>query len=181
MFNSGDNDWVLAEITQWSEWDISRRKKIPEDNATHPQVLEDRVSYLFWQYLYARSMGHRDVLQRHCTEEFFQGYDLKKTFYSEPVIGSVDISSIAKIADGLSQANLVIKWSAGVDKNEPKNRTTRIQLVCDMTTYDNPGFGGASCPSCGAPFPDDYKNNCEFCGAGLPVHSQDWLIHQLEE
>ncbi len=181
VFNSGDHDWVLAEITQWSEWDISRRKKIAEDNAIHPQVLEDRVSYLFWQYLYARSVGRKDILQRHCTQEFLQRYDLKKTFYTEPVIGSVDLSSITKTADGLSQANLVIKWSAGIDKNEPQNRTTRIGLICDMTTYGNPGFGGAACPSCGAPLPDDYKNNCEFCGAGLPATSQDWLIHQMEE
>jgi uncharacterized tellurite resistance protein B-like protein len=112
LLRSGQYDWVLAEITQDSEWspaddddgDGSDLPGIAALRAADPafclQDLEDRTSVMFWRKAMADRIGKSDPLRKVATDDFTQRYTAElqsatdaqsraRTFSGECAVGAV--------------------------------------------------------------------------------------------
>ncbi|MES0488557.1 MAG: hypothetical protein ABUK01_01095 [Leptospirales bacterium] len=184
-FNSGEYDWVLNEITQATEWKepVSGKTGLTETLQKYgaDQVLEDRASYLFWEWLYAQSLGKKGLLDRHATANFIKAFSDKKIQYYEPAIGSVEVKSRKDIDARFVSSTFLFKWSAAQSKTtSSQNRTTMMKLILDKTTFPDSGFADEGCPNCGAPVWEESIKVCRFCLTKLPPISYDWLLHKIQ-
>lgn len=180
LFNSGEYDWVLTEITQLSEW--RRPAEQPQGFAYNVQVAEDRASYLFWQWLFARAKGNAAVVKRHAAHSFMQNFKPQPQFFSEPVVGAVDLEKMGKIQEGITGADVLIKYSVSEQKgHQPANRHLKMRMVIKQENDDKDGFAGGGCPTCSAPLPDDDSPTCDYCSSALPKKEGDWLIYKISE
>jgi len=187
IFNSGEYDWVLSEITQIEEWKSPwletyppLKSKVSTAVTMNKEIIEDRASYLFWQYIYANAKGKADVLNRDTTSNFLSNFSPSNKYYSEPVVGAADLIDFTETEENIL-ANIKITWSAAFDKHSvPQNYQTTIQLSLDKNIKNNYGFADHGCPACGGPTPDNDEVKCQFCGEELPTKTNDWLLNKVE-
>ncbi|HMV77375.1 MAG TPA: zinc-ribbon domain-containing transport protein, partial [Leptospiraceae bacterium] len=183
IYNSGEYDWVLSEITQEEEWKSEDRtlpgfaeiqKLIPE---TGIQLIEDRASHLFWKWIEARRKGNVLPVKRFCTESFAERRFLKPEYISDPVIGAAVLQS-CRMEDGKVFSRVFIQWSASFLKGtESVYQEVNLVLVRNISSEkDSFGFAELGCPSCGAPLPESDSVKCGYCRSDLPVQVNDWLL-----
>lgn len=183
IYNSGEYDWVLSEITQEEEWKAEDRtlpgfaeiqKFIPE---TGIQLIEDRASHLFWKWIEARRKGNVFPVKRFCTESFTERRFLKPEYISDPVIGAAVLQS-CRMEDGKVFSRVFIQWSASFEKgSESLYQEVNLVLLKNISSGSSQdGFAELGCPSCGAPLPESDSVKCGYCGSDLPVQVNDWLL-----
>jgi hypothetical protein len=187
IINSGDYDWVLAEITQKIEWSAQSHgsdilKEAREKNpSVNRQVIEDRASYLFWRWIEARSLGKKEVLKRDASENFLKQFSSKKEFIENPAVGSVDLVNISE-NNGKFFVSVKILWSAAFQKDaEPLHRRNLFTLSLPINVERKGGLSSNSCESCGAPLPESDALNCEYCGAEVPTQVNDWILEGISK
>lgn len=187
IINSGDYDWVLAEITQKIEWSSGSHgsdllSDVRKRNASvNRQVIEDRASYLFWRWIEARSKGKPNVLKRDASENFIKQISKSKEFISDAAVGSVDLVNIVEREEKYF-VNVKILWSASFQENaEPKHRRNLFLLSIPKQMQRKGGLSGNSCEACGAPLPESDSLNCEYCSAEIPSLVNDWLLESIEK
>jgi ribosomal protein S27E len=175
IYNSGEKDWVLSEITQLVVW-----KGAPLTSSTDysTQVLEDRASSLFWKYLKAKTLGNYLSIARESDSKYLS----KETFHPSeifiPVVGGVDLEKFEKVNDTLS-AQLQIKWSSASKKNgEITAKQSKLFMKRNSSASDT-GFSESSCSQCGAPFPELDSIVCEYCNTKIPNIVDDWIISEI--
>ncbi|MCX7999392.1 MAG: TIM44-like domain-containing protein, partial [Leptospiraceae bacterium] len=181
IINSGDYDWVLAEITQKVEWnessssqDVTRdaRAKNPSVNR---QVIEDRASYLFWRWIEARAKGSGKYLQRDASKEV-QASIQRKEFLADVAVGASDLKQIEE-KDGYFLATVKILWSASFSQGkEPTHQRSKFVLSLPVSLIRKGGLSSNSCESCGAPLPESDAIKCDYCNADIPPQVNDWIL-----
>lgn len=181
IFNSGESDWVLTEITQMVEWEpTSIEKGKMNTGEISKQILEDRASAVFWKYIQFQSLPQSLVLDRESTSNAIQllGEPGKEILFL-PVIGSCrlihwDLESSPKTMV------CEIRWSAASKKNMiPEHRRNRIKLSLSANRSASLGFSEMSCQNCGANFPELDATHCEFCNQEIPKKVDDWLLEEI--
>lgn len=188
IINSGDYDWVLAEITQKEEWkpgessnsiDLSTiREKNPSVNR---QVIEDRASYLFWRWIEARTKGSFQPLKRYSTDNFLKSFNAQKNYIVEAAVGAVDLKDCRISGENLL-ASISVLWSASFNEgSEPKNRKNILTLKLPLHSTTKNGLSENSCETCGAPLPESDSVKCEYCGADIPAVVNDWLLDNISK
>ena len=175
IYNSGETDWVLSEITQMVEW-----KGVSDFSTTEysSQVLEDRASSLFWKYLKAKTLGNQIFISREADSSFLQKESFSGSELYIPVVGAVDLKKLEKTNDTYL-AELLIKWSsASVKDGEITGKESKLFMVRKLTAKDT-GFSESSCSQCGAPYPELDSTICEYCSTVIPVIVDDWIISEI--
>lgn len=184
LYNSGEYDWVLSEITQEVEWNPKSKKIkgldsiIELSNTISKQSIEDRSSYLFWKWIDSRIKNSYISLRRDATAIFLSAPNSPERF-REVAVGSVELETLQTEGDRII-ADVLVKWSAGDSKkSEPYYRESTLTLVLDRSTLPIRAFAGHLCSNCGFPLPETDSIQCEACGTDIPEKVKDWLLESI--
>ena len=134
--NSGEYDWVLAEITQASEWDITPPSSaIPglsrlqeRDPGFSIQHLEDRVSVVFWRIRAAEffnDLGYASpVVQERALKDVVKTTDKpsqpsngddrgkKRLFFDKIAVGKVELIDVEEgSTEPFDRLRVAVRWS----------------------------------------------------------------------
>ncbi|MCB1146561.1 MAG: Tim44 domain-containing protein [Leptospiraceae bacterium] len=183
LFASGEYDWVLTEITQESEWSSANEQKKPQV-PSGTQKLEDRASYLFWNYLAARDGISSHALLRNSVPKFYQeiqGLPPEPVYI--PVVGKSDTTSSAFAKSGRLFAWVKIRYSAAdAPGKRPENHDAVLALGLDQEFHNGiaHGFADLGCQNCGGPLPQTDSSKCQYCGSDIPEKMPDWLLYEVK-
>jgi hypothetical protein len=188
IYNSGEFDWVLSEITQQEEWeagsadDIDGLDALEGSNVSiNREVIEDRASYLFWRWIYARVKGTPAPLARDASPEVIRSFAGDKETLYDTAVGSVDLISV-RSENNDAVADVKILWStATVKGEEPYHREHNFVLKMPVAQKNPYGLADHSCDSCGGPLPESDALKCIYCGNDLPSTVTDWILVNTEE
>jgi uncharacterized tellurite resistance protein B-like protein len=130
LLRSGEYDWVLAEITQASEWTPGRRHDLPgldslreRDPEFNLQHLEDRVSVMFWRKTMADRIADVRPFRKVATEAFADAYaanfrsQAERSFFGECAVGAVTTHGFYRddgggdSSRGRDHALVEVRWS----------------------------------------------------------------------
>jgi hypothetical protein len=186
IVNSGEHDWVLAEITQPEEWGATATGDVPgmeqlraRDPSVSRQELEDRASVAFWKWIEAQVTGNRAKLDRFCLangEPAIQQRDLKQV-----AVGSSEVRGVvAGSDDGFDYAHLEINWSASENGAEPFGQSLRIILARSSQATSKRGLSSLDCPNCGGALAESDAIKCTYCGEALSGGKHEWALQQAE-
>ena len=209
LINSGEYDWVLAEITQPAEWSQHNRRTVPgleqllaKDPAFNIQHIEDKASVIFYRFIAARFFADNNYLVKMASPEYLQTNTTmfkalpggKHEFYADAAIGSVEVVEITNATenDGMDQVRLKIKWAAHLIKaNIPSFMPPRydsnsiyttefiLSRLTSVTSSVKNILTSAHCPSCGAPESRNTNGACEYCQTPLNDGSSGWVLSSI--
>jgi predicted nucleic acid-binding Zn ribbon protein len=205
LLRSGQYDWVLAEITQESEWARGERTDMPSIQAMIArdpdfslQDLEDRASVVFWRRAASERTAGVAPLKKVADPAFCvaldaalkarqrSGYD----YFGECAVGSVDtLGMVSGDRDGQTwdRALVEVRWEGKLfiatdGKPRRTNRSTLSRMVLELSrrggvkTDAGKAVSSAHCPNCGAPESAASSSACEFCGQVLNDGSRTWVL-----
>ncbi len=201
IVNSGNYDWVLAEITQGMEFirnDVGVEglaKARQTDPGLNTEMLEDRASLCFWRWIEAQSTSGSTALSKIATVEFQArlGLELqqlasqqRRKVFLECAVGAVQTRAVQPV-EGLELAHVEIRWSARhaigpIGEKPPTLPTVPQRWVFTLsrkaaaTTHVETGMATNRCPQCNAPCSDSASTACEFCGNPLASGERDWVL-----
>jgi predicted lipid-binding transport protein (Tim44 family) len=206
MINSGEFDWVLAEITQLedyrrdgvsSEKSPSLKAKVAELAAVYGdfsvQLAEDKASNAYMQMMTARAMHDPALMRRFVTDELFRQlapqYEKNREIFNRLFLNRVTLIGAEKM-DGKNRLTFAITCSYqramftgnSVQLVDP-NIVQREEIMI-LTRDASAGAGKGSiyqhtCPFCGGPVKDTLDIRCSYCGSTLNSTANDWVVSAL--
>jgi uncharacterized tellurite resistance protein B-like protein len=201
--NSGEFDWVMAEITQDEEWVVGHAEAaapgVPElkqrDPAFSVQHIEDRVSVMFWRMRAAEfyrdaSLAEPILLPEYRDRVSDQLLDARS--WRDPAVGRVElIDAIPGDERTPDRLRVNVRWSGTlIDRSGNGQRIVRSQTIYThvFTLLRNHGvrsvpqetFTSAGCFSCGAPARVNRSGDCVYCGAELTTGTHDWGLADVQ-
>jgi uncharacterized membrane protein YebE (DUF533 family) len=199
LVNSGEFGWVLAEITQASEWrpaSVGSGIEGLEDMwAADPnfnrQQIEDRASFLFWKWVEARVTRNPAAVRKLSTERLSNyvaseaqsgGIGGGQTVMERVAVGAADLVGVeAGGAGGFDRAYVRIRWSAAYAKKAaPTPATNVLVLIRTSGLATKVGLSGDRCKNCGAPLVTATDSpKCDYCGAELGAGKLDWVLDEI--
>jgi hypothetical protein len=185
VVNSGEHDWVLAEITQPEEWrpwmtnaEITGLAELQnKDAAVSRQELEDRGSVVFWKWIDARVTGTRVRFERFCLQPGSPPAD--RGALSQVAVGSSELVYVTLGDDGYDHCEIEIVWSASDNGGQPQNMTSRVVLARAATATSKGGLNSLDCPNCRGPLADSDLAKCNFCGEPLAGGKHEWSLEAV--
>lgn len=204
IVNSGQHDWVVAEITQAAEYSSSHEtadgiaRTRQADPAFSTELLEDRASLSFWRWVEAQVTADSSRLVKLASPAFLKELEQqigslrssnRKKLFLECAVGSVDTRLLS--TDGPDElASLEIRWSARIavfpEGGKPPNMPSQpqrwvmvLQRRAGAQTPAGNGMATNRCPTCAAPLSDNGQPSCEFCGTLLASGERDWIIRDF--
>lgn len=187
IYNSGEYDWVLSEITQSGEWHGGSAADVPglaelgaANLSMNRQVVEDRASYLFWRWIQSRVRGSAAPLARDAVADYKSAFNVaSREYLGEIAVGAVDLKSI-DIESGRARTEAQVLWSASSAQGaEPRHHEHTLRLGMSAATENRFGLADHGCGKCGAPLPETDALACAYCGAPLPEVNEDWLLEGI--
>ncbi len=190
LCNSGEHDWVLAEITQPEEWragaaldEISGLAELrARDAAVSRQELEDRASVVFWKWVEARSTGKPDKLSRFCVnpptdaaKAAALGIGHSAIKLRQVAVGSAELKEVHP-GEPRDQATIEIRWSASIDGAEPAFDIHEFVLCRNANAVSKRGLSSLDCPECGGQLAASDATTCSYCGATLSGGKHEWAL-----
>ncbi len=188
LVNSGQYDWVLAEITQAEEWNASSTGKVKGlkameamDPGFNRQTIEDRASYLFWRWIEALVKGEVAPLAKVASKSFkgrtAQAVSSGPGRFFKTAVGAVDLVACEADADGQDLCHVRVLWSsARSSKDTPAHQANVLSLCRKTGAKDDSGFSYAHCPECHGPLTENDSPTCDFCGTALDAGEKDWVL-----
>jgi predicted lipid-binding transport protein (Tim44 family)/DNA-directed RNA polymerase subunit RPC12/RpoP len=205
--NSGEYDWVLAEITQADDYvttshlhDMSNTlaNKIEEISDTESdfavQIIEDKASNGYLQIETARVMKDAKLMRRFVTDEFYNKFELEIGTSNHFVYNRIFLNDVTLIG-ALQKENknilaLAIKSSyQRVVINNGKAQLLDMAVVSkndvvmmskDISSGQNKGSVYAhQCPSCGGTISDTTDLSCPYCGNQINSTKNEWIISDI--
>ncbi|MFO0600360.1 MAG: TIM44-like domain-containing protein [Myxococcaceae bacterium] len=204
IVNSGTYDWVLAEITQGSQF--QPHPMVPDgfaklrqaDPSLTTEALEDRASLLFWKWVESQVYGDAARLAKVAGPSFFaevkggiehlaaQG---KVKMFIDCAVGGVHTQQFTQ-ANGKDVAAVEIKWSSKIGigpkgtkppplPSQPQRYVMLLERASSAKSSADNGMATNRCPQCGAPLTDNGQPSCEFCGTVLNSGERDWVIQDF--
>ncbi len=204
IVNSGNYDWVLADITQLDEYVRSGRTApgiealLGRDPDAAPEILEDRAQLLFWKWLHAFAASDPKILQKVARSGFVDGVRSQLAALTAqgthavvkvPAVGGADVVAVEVDDDGWDRVHVDIRWS-GIVALEPGDALGRLtqrprrhvlQMIrrTGATTDRGAGLATERCGNCQAPLTNSDSTICEYCGHDLAGGEKDWLVEAL--
>jgi hypothetical protein len=187
LTNSGEHDWVLAEITQPEEWSpggaTGELEVLDTLRARDPmlsrQALEDRASVVFWKWIDARVTGDRKRFERFCRAEGVPAAPAAKL--SMVAVGAAECEYVEASPDGYDRVHVDITWSGSTGGAEPENQTHRLTLARANTAKSLHGLSSLDCPSCGGALAESDSVKCQYCGTPLTGGQSEWSLEAIEQ
>lgn len=191
--NSGDYDWVLAEITQSCEWTLREPSRDVDgwaaaqasDPALNLPSLEDRASVAFWRWLEARRRSDaaplRGIASDACCDALAAEMKEKPYGFLDAAVGGVEVVAFED-AGPQTRVHVMVKWSGrkdwGAETGEVEVRRHFVVMsrARAAKTDARQGLRTARCPSCGAPSSGSSVAACAYCGKPLNDGSKDWVM-----
>jgi uncharacterized membrane protein YebE (DUF533 family) len=192
LVNSGEHDWVLAEITQPVEWRPSSTGAVPgldrlraADPGFSRQGAEDRASYVFWRWVEALVLGKADPLAKCATAGFRQqtaaqaGSGPAALF--KTAVGSVDLLACEPGAPGSrDRFHAKVLWSsARSNAAAPAPAANVVTLSRRHGATGGDGLSYARCGACQGPLTENDSPRCEYCGADLAAGDAEWVLEAV--
>jgi|GEM_PF-4813741 len=189
IFNSGEHDWVLSEITQMVEW------KTPAPRGGHGDIhsglVEDQAAVIFWRLLAAGAgLKGADTQVGRVLPEGASAASLLGNLqgaHSIPVVGSLDLTAAQSAGDARS-ARFEIRWSSRQisPRKEAESRHRRSELAVHFFPEPAGGTRGfqdeSDCGGCGAP-PSGERTvgKCPWCGTAQDGKSPSLQVISFRE
>ncbi len=184
--NSGEYDWVLAVITQSSEWRMREPSRdvdgwaeaAADDPALSLAALEDRASVIFWRWLDARRLGDPGPLLAVAGEKFcagFAGGEGRSAALDNAAVGAVEVVAFENAGEW-RRVHAAVKWSAD---GELRRHFFTLSRAAGAKTDVRQGLRTARCPSCGAPPAERSTAACAYCSSPLNDGRKDWVLTSL--
>ncbi|TPW21467.1 MAG: hypothetical protein FD126_656 [Elusimicrobia bacterium] len=171
--NSGEFDWVLAEITQESEWQAGA--------SAAAQELEDRASMLFWRWLRCLADKDAEALAGWCSPEglaALMASGVGRVHYEHCGVGSVTLGAPAD-RHGLEAVTAEIRWAGrerGLQGLSRKHLTLLTLARAPGTqTPLKAALRSAHCSACGAAIAPA-ASTCAHCGTGFKDPAAGWVL-----
>ena len=199
LLRNGSHDWVLAEITQESEWDPQSTGTLPgqivlrrRDEGLNVQSIEDFASVAFFRRLEAERTASVKPLRKLATQAFCEALapTLGKSFRARCGVGSVDVAGFVS-GNETEQAVVIITWSGTEfrierpevfrEGGETGVRSEVFVLSREATARTDPdqAVSSAHCPNCGGPRTDNVSASCDFCGCVLNDGRLGWVLDAI--
>lgn len=192
LVNSGEHDWVLAEITQPEEWradpavaSIDGLDELRQhDPSVSRQEIEDRASVIFWKWIEARATGKTDRFQRFCVKpptspEETAALSLAPVKMAQVAVGSAELTQVMT-GGTMDYAYVEILWSASFAGLEPMSLTHQFALARAPSVKSRHGLSSLDCPECGGPVKASDAVKCEYCGTALTGGKHEWAIMAIQ-
>ncbi len=208
LIKSGEYDWILAEITQASEWRVKETPEIPgaallrkADPGFSVQHLEDRVSVMFWRVIEAYRSGSSAPMQKVATDElcaFFADnmfdFDQKgrRVLPDDAAVGSVETQGLV-LEDTWDRALVQVRWSAMkavvTEKGETLHTGTGAEIYTQIyllkrkhgvVSNISQALSSAHCGNCGAPATEHRSHACQYCGTAMNSGEHDWVLESID-
>ncbi len=184
LANSGEHDWVLAEITQPEEWspmqagaeiDGLAGLRVRDANISR-QELEDRASVIFWKWIDAIVTGDRKRLERFCLTAGQPG--VEKLALTQVAVGSAEIEFVKPGDDQLDHAGVEIRWSASVG-GKATAFVSELLIARRQDALSKRGMSSLDCPNCGAPAKETDAVQCSYCGEKFAGGKKEWSLESI--
>jgi hypothetical protein len=185
---SGEHDWVLAEITQLSEWHPDSAEDVPgleglreTDLGATRETLEDRASYLFWKWIQSGRMQSAAPLRKAATPELLgRGGDGAQIAQGarDIAVGGADVV-LCDVAQGEPQDYVYVNvfWSGRFAEGaEPFPRQSTLRLARKAATSTKLSMTQVVCPNCGGPLAETDDPRCNHCGQDVVATGQVWAL-----
>jgi hypothetical protein len=185
---SGEHDWVLAEITQLSEWHPNSADEVPGleglrevDLGATRETLEDRASYLFWKWIESGRKQNAAPLRKAATPDLLgRGGDGAQIAQGarDIAVGGADVI-LCDIAQGEKDDHVYVNvfWSARFAPNaEPFPRQSTLRLARKTGTSTKLSMTQVVCPNCGGPLVETDDPRCSHCGTDVVATGQVWAL-----
>ncbi len=193
LINSGDYDWVLAEITQPVEWRATSTGQVPglaELTANDPhfnrQAAEDRGSYLFWRWIESLVTGNAKPLAKCATKsllvETANHVKAGPSALFKTAVGAVDLIACSPRDKGdRDRIHIKVLWSSARSPREDPAPSVNVLTLSRSTGASDPGgLSYARCPVCQAPLEENDRATCDYCGANLASGKADWVLESVQ-
>ena len=188
LVNSGEYDWVLAEITQLSAWHPAAASEVPgfaglraADPGLAAEVLKDRASYLFWKWIEACSKGSANPLRK-CATPAFQSAIPAAPALRDVAVGGVDLVECFQAPEpgGMDTVVAKVYWSGAsspLEASAPREQC--LHLVRKTRVQSEPSFSAQLCHNCGAPLSASDSDHCDHCQAKVAPGDQSWVLERV--
>lgn len=196
--NSGEHDWVLAEITQRSEWsahDAERdtdgwRAFAEADPALSAEAVEDRASVMFWRWLDALRLGDPAPLLAVASPARAAALveEARGARWRDAAVGAVELIACER-AGAFDRLHVQVKWEAAPltrlgDKDQAGARMRQrhffvLERAAGVKTDARGGLRTLRCPACGAPPAEKDQAACAYCGKPFNDGSRDWILREV--
>ncbi len=196
IVNSGEHGWVLAEITQESEWKLGRAAPdVPgllalkqSDEGLSRQALEDRASTLFWKWIQAMGTRSARPLESVAAPEFASAVGAmiggwaqsgNQVSLAMPAVGAVDLVACQGAGqDGTHDRAFVrVRWSASWSRGAGPAPSTEIVVMSRLKgVRSTAGLSYARCKECDGPLPSTDASACEYCATPIALNEREWFL-----
>lgn len=205
FLRSGEHDWVLAEITQESEWEPSPPdaiRGVPQMRQRDPgfsvQHLEDRASVMFWRTAMSERLGDVAPMRKMATDQLSERWrvhilegvqsDGRRHYFGERGVGSAEVLGVFRTDAGRDAAVVQIRWSGtlfSVDASGNRRRERKSSVITTLLHVErNAGVqsdqgnavSSAHCASCGAADAGGETDACEYCGEVMNDGTREWAL-----
>lgn len=210
VINSGEYDWVLAEISQAEAWQPHGSWLVPgldelrrRDPAFNTQHIEDRASVIFWRLRAAECFAADRYLRKVSLPAFLKEHaavfqpqpDGQHGFHADAAVGSVELTAVeaAANADGLDRLFVHIRWSGrretaalpalmppAREQCRPFSQDFVLVRRAGVTSVAAHALSSAHCPGCGAPETPTTDGACAYCGAVQNDGSTGWVLSAIQ-
>ena len=205
MVNSGEFDWVLAEITQQADYGgNSRMSRIiapqlpasiaeiaPECPDFSTQLVEDKASNAFMQIMTALATRSPASVRRFVSDETFarisamitdRNIIFDRIYLNESVLLNAERAGAKhRLAIGLSCTKQRVELLPGnrLAPIDPEEITTGHVLLMERDANAVPEKGSLyqhQCANCGGAAGDSLDLNCPYCGSPLNSTRNEWIV-----
>ena len=206
LVNSGDFDWVLAEITQEADYGAGSRmarlvsRGLSEDIATltgecpdfSRQLAEDKASNAFMQIMTAYAVRNPASVRRFITDELFQAISAQIPPDRSILYNSIYLneSVLLDVTRGDAKHRLALGLSASLQRVEPlpagglalhDSEEQRLEFILtlerDIAAVPEKGsLYQHQCATCGGRVADTLDIACQYCGTALNSTRHEWIV-----
>jgi len=205
--NSGEFDWVLAEITQQDDYLYSafaakktatlsaKVKELIGENADFAvEEIEDKASNGYLQVLTSIALQNPSIMRRFIKDQAFNKLtsrkDSENIFYNRLYLNDVSLIGVRQENDknillvGIKSTFQRVKLlsdnkAALID---PAMATKNEVVVMERSIQTEASKGSLyahHCSTCGAPLKDSLDIACPYCNAVLNSSKNEWIISDI--
>lgn len=205
LTNTGEYDWVLAEITQTVDYNAdgfkkadSAAKKLLEVYKKDPsfsiQMMEDKASNAFLQILTARTKTKAELARRFVSDEYYARLETEVKADAGKAYVRLYLNHV-DLVNGYNKEKMdYLVFNIKYTKQQLKIDGGKGQLldhvpvslhkVMVMTRASNaaPAKGSLyahSCPNCAGPIEDTIDTKCSYCGEPLNSPNFEWIVDNV--